>query len=161
MPDQFRRGVVIEGRGSQVRVQFADDDLLSPWLEVTQAATRGARLYARPKVGTMVAVTMDRHAESGVVIGAVYSDEDPPPADSDEITHVEFGDGTTAVYDEGAGALTLTFGGGLQLRLSGDTLAITGNVTVSGDVSIDGDLTVSGKTDLQATKINGVTQEGS
>ena len=45
----MRRGIVVDGRGSQVRVQF-EDGMISPWLDVAQPFTIGKQAYRRFKV---------------------------------------------------------------------------------------------------------------
>lgn len=149
----MKRGIVIEGRGSQVRVQFEDNDgVISPWLDVVQSSTKGTKVYRRPKAGSMVLCDMDKNWETGSVIGALYSEADPAPGDSDGLMHVEFGDGTVLSYDEAGGALNISLASGLQLAMSGTTLVLTGNLEISGD------LTVAGSTSLAGTSINGVSQ---
>ncbi len=60
-PENTKRGIVIEGKGSRVRVRFDDNDgIISPWLDVMQATTKGAKIYTRPKPGSMVICALDK-----------------------------------------------------------------------------------------------------
>ncbi|WP_056036622.1 phage baseplate assembly protein V [Loktanella sp. 3ANDIMAR09] len=151
---RLRTGIVQEGRAGQVRVLFEDEGITSPWLDVLAAETKGAQAFNRPRPGNLVRVVMDDLAETGVVLGAIYSQADPPPADADTTWTMVFGDGTAISYDETTGTLTLSNAAGADLRIVGQTLTFKGNV------AIDGDLTVSGQTTLQGTTINGVGQTG-
>ena len=143
-PEQMKRGTVVEGRGAQA---------VSGWLDVLEGSTNGARFYSRPRPGTMVACAMDRRRQSGVVLGAIYTDRAQAPADSDTTLHIEMADGSVAVYD--AGVFTFTHAGGAVFRIEGTDVSITGNLNLSGN------LTVDGSTSLQATTINGIVQTGS
>mgnify|MGYP000359674778 CR=1 FL=1 len=150
--DQFRRGIVVDGRAGQIQVQF-EDGMVSPWLDVAQGATRGARMYVRPDVGSMVACMMDRTQESGTVVGALYSEADPAPADNASTVHMEFDDGSVMTYD--GGALNFSHASGLTFNIAGGIMTVDGNLTVTGD------LQVAGSTDLKNTTINGIAQSGS
>lgn len=151
MSEQIKRGVVVEGRGSQVRVRCEDNDnVLSPWLDVGQRSVSGMRAFTRPAPGTMVAVAMDARRESGVVLGALYTDANPAPAGGDGTAHFEMPDGSTVVWE--GGALNIQHASGVSLSLSGGKLAVTG------DLEVAGNLKVSGSTELQGTKIKGINQ---
>ena len=171
--DQMKRGIVIEGRGSQVRVQFEDNDgVISPWLDVVQATTFGAKSYTRPKPGSLVICAMDKNRESGSVIGAIYSDADPAPKDSHSTYYHEMDDGSVLKYEDGK--YTIQHAGGAVMTVEGNEIGITGNMTVSygggsfsvvgnaismtGNVAIQGDLDVTGNTNLKNTTINGINQ---
>ena len=92
----MKRGVVIEGRGSQVRVQFDENDgVISPWLDVAQESTLGKRSFRRFKPGELVRCYLDRKGESGEALFAIYNDANPAPADSDELFYEEAADGST------------------------------------------------------------------
>ncbi len=150
----MRRGIVVEGRGSQVRVQFDDSDgVISPWLDVAQGSTIGKQSFHRFKPGELVRCYLDRKGESGEALHAIYNDQSPAPADSDDVVHLVMPDGSTVVWEPGQ--LTATNVGGASVTLAG------GKIIIDGDVEVSGNLTVGGSTDLTDTKINGITQTGS
>ncbi|MCG7518851.1 phage baseplate assembly protein V [Ruegeria sp. Ofav3-42] len=151
--DQMKRGIVVEGRGSQVKVRFEDNDqVISGWLDVAQRSTAGMKVFTRPKPGSQVACLLDANRESGVVLGALYSDADPAPAGGDGTAHFEMPDGSTVIWE--GGTFSINHASGIVLSISG------GKLVVQGDLEVTGDLTVTGQTDLKATKINGITQVG-
>lgn len=152
MPEAIKRGIVVEGRGGQVRVQFENDDAISPWLDVMQGTTSGAQVFRRPKPGSLVVCALDRNWESGTVLGATYSDTNPPPRDSDDVLAIVCDDGSRIDVDTSSGAVDIALSTGFKLAWSGTDLTITGKVRI-----VD-DLEVTGQTDLKATKINGITQ---
>lgn len=156
----LRTGIVQEGRGGQVRVLFEDEDIVSPWLDVAVSETRGTRAFNRPRPGNLVRVMMDENAETGVVIGAIYSEADSAPVNSDSQFVVIFGDGTRIDYDEDAGKLSFENSAGFSFEIVGTTLSFTGDLVVEGNVQVDGDLAVEGQTTLGSTTINGIPQSG-
>lgn len=149
----MKRGIVVDGRGSQVQVQFDDaDGVISPWLDVAQESTLGKRSFRRFKKGEMVRCYLDRKGESGEALYAIYNDENPAPADGDELFYEEAADGSKLEW--GVGYFRYTNAAGTVFEVAGADVSVTGNLKVSGDV------TVGGSTDLKNTKINGVTQVG-
>lgn len=149
----MRRGIVVEGRGSQVRVQFDEHDgALSPWLDVAQTSTIGKQSFTRFKKGEMVRCYLDRKGESGEALYAIYNDQNPAIADSDDVVQGVLPDGSTYIWEPGR--LQVSHASGVSATFAG------GKLVVDGDVEITGKLTVEGATDLKDTKINGITQVG-
>ncbi|WP_171182357.1 phage baseplate assembly protein V [Ruegeria sp. HKCCD8929] len=147
----MKRGIVVEGRGSQVKVRFEDNDqVVSGWLDVVQRSTAGMRAFTRPKPGSQVVCQLDANREAGVVLGALYSDADPAPSGDEGTVHFEMPDGSTVIWE--GGTFTIDHASGIVLSIAGSKMI------VQGDLEVHGDVTVTGKTDLKATKINGVTQ---
>ncbi|WP_299773136.1 phage baseplate assembly protein V [uncultured Tateyamaria sp.] len=168
--EQMKRGIVVDGRGSQVRVRFEDNDqVVSGWLDVVQRSTAGMRVFTRPKPGSQVVCQMDANREAGVVLGAVYSEADLTPAGSEETAHFEMPDGSTVIWE--GDTFTLKHASGITLSVAGGKLVVDGNLEVTGDLvvagntnlkdtTINGDLAVTGNTNLKNTLINGVPQVG-
>lgn len=155
----MRRGIVVDGRGSQVKVQFDDSDgVISPWLDVAQPSTIGKQAYRRFKKGEMVRCYLDRKGESGEALYAIYNDQNPAPADSDDIAHYVMPDGSVIVWEPGK--VTATDVGGNTVTMTGGKITVEGNVEITGNLKVSGDVTVEGATDLKDTKINGITQVG-
>lgn len=73
---------------------------------------------------------------SGFVVGAFYTDKEPPPAQDENISTICFSDGTRIEYDKGrhalnvSGAQTINISG-KTIRMSGDTVYITGEVHIN------------------------------
>ncbi len=153
MVEQMKRGIVVDGQGSRVRVRFDDNDqMVSGWLDVVQRSTAGMKVFTRPKPGSQVVCLMDANREAGVVLGAVYSDADPAPTGNEGTVHFEMPDGSTVIWD--GGTFTINHASGIVLSIAGGRLVVQGNLEVQGDVS------VTGQTTLANTSINGVNQLG-
>lgn len=155
----MRRGVVVEGRGSQVRVQFEDaDGVVSAWLDCAQESTKGKRSFRRFKTGELVRCYLDDDGQTGEALYAIYTDQNPAPADSDELFYEEAADGATLEW--GRGSFTYTNPEGTVYTVAGDSVTITGNLSVSANITVNGNLTVNGSTKLRDTTINGIVQSG-
>ena len=149
----LKRGIVVAGRGSQVKVRFDESDgVISPWLDVAQPSTIGKRSYRRFKKGEMVRCYLDRKGESGEALYAIYNEENPAPADSDDVIHEVMPDGSTLVWQ--SGSITVNHASGIVVTLTG------GKAIFDGNVEITGNLTVDGQTTLKDTTINGIRQVG-
>jgi len=94
----------------RLRVTFDEfDQMLSYWLPVVVPKTQNDKAYWLPDIGEQVVCLMDGHDESGVVIGAIYSQADVTPVQSADKFHLGFKDGTTIEYDRAAHVLGLAF----------------------------------------------------
>ena len=99
---EYLKGIVTERDSSKgmVRVKFQDhDDMVSYWLPVVQRKTLKNKYIDMPDINEHVACLMEDNYEEGVVIGAIYSNADAVPIDSNEKDHVTYKDGTTMEYD--------------------------------------------------------------
>ena len=103
----------VDQAACKVRVQFqAADSMVSDWLPVMQHKTLKDKFYFLPDLGEHVVCMMDENDEAGVVLGAIYSEADAPPASSPDLYHVTFSDGTVIEYDRAAHKLTAHVVGG-------------------------------------------------
>ena len=146
----YRVGTVsaIDEKTCRVRVRLDDfDGLRTAWLPVLQAKTQRDKHYALPYIGEHVAVLLDARGEDGVVLGAIYSEADPPPVSSVDKHHVRFEDDTEFEYDRAAHQLTIKGGietivievgatvtvkAGTKLTLDVPDAEVTGNLLVGG-----------------------------
>ncbi len=126
---QIKRGIVTDGRGSQVRVQFADG-MISPWLDVGQQGTIGKLSYRRFQRGELVLCYLEEKAQTGVAVCAIYNDEDRPPNDGDDVIHEIAPDGAEFLWEPGR--MVLRTAGGAEIRLEGDRVRIIGNLNIEG-----------------------------
>lgn len=150
----LRRGRVVEGKGSQVRVRFEDGDgLISCWLDCGQRSTKGKKSFGRYQKGELVRCIIDDKGETGEVIHAIYHDGNPAPHDASDVFYEEAADG--AVLEMGPGYFRYTGADGAVVEVAGTTITLT-----AADVIVNGNLSVTGETDLKNTKINGIAQSG-
>lgn len=100
----------IDEKQATARVQFQDDDdIPSDWLPVLQSKTLKDKFYILPDIGEQVACFMDENLEDGVILGAIYSDEDTCPVFSKDKIIAKFPGGLSIEIDKSTGDLTLNF----------------------------------------------------
>ncbi len=124
--------IAVDPEKCRVRVQFPDrDEVVSYWLPVMQKKTLKDKAYWMPDIQEHVVCLMDENDEFGVVIGAIYSDADAPPVNSQNKYHVVFEDGTTIEYDRSDHKLMANVQGDIEVAATG-----TINVEAGGDITI-------------------------
>lgn len=145
----------------KARVKFPDhDNVESFWLPVVQPKTLADRFYLMPDIDEHVVCLLDENGESGVILGAIYSDAGAPPVNSQDKWHVTFDDGTILEYDRAShllkadvkgavdldttGNVTATIGGTLTATVTGESTITTPKLTVNGNVQINGTLDTTG-----------------
>jgi len=167
----------VKGR---VKVMLPEyDGIVSDWLPVVQSLTLGARTWAVPRVDTQVIVLPGEGLEDAVVLGAIYSQPDPPSIDDPAIIGMTADDGVEISYDPTASKLKIespklikivatTIDIEADVILKGDS-DITGDIKLKGDSDISGDIKLKGNSDIQGNiKLQGnsditgnITQTGS
>lgn len=134
----MRFGTVSERDSSAglLRVEFTEDGIVSDWLPMVVAAGAKNSFFALPDVGEQVACLMDAHAENGVVIGAIYSADIKPKQASDDISSVEFSDGTKVIYDRAAHTLQIDTVGDVTIKTTANVLVECVNATVKASTKV-------------------------
>ncbi|MBR0061807.1 MAG: phage baseplate assembly protein V [Selenomonadaceae bacterium] len=110
------------------RVVFDDrDNLVSAELPVLQSSCLNNRFYNLPDVGDSVLCLMapnDEHG-AGFVLGSFFTEKNPAPAQSQEISMIKFGDGTTIQYDRESHELQINCVG--NIRINGKNIYLNGD----------------------------------
>ncbi len=138
--DLIREGVVVSRTGALCRVAIGDIETGDiPWL-----APRAGKaiVWAPPAIGEQVMVLCgEGDMARGVVIGSLYSDQHPAPAD-DDLWRLTFDDGTVIQYDPAERHLNASVPGG-SATIEADDIVLIGHVTIMGDVEVKGTVTAS------------------
>ncbi|MDD3466032.1 MAG: phage baseplate assembly protein V [Campylobacterales bacterium] len=149
----FKKGIVvsIDPSNALARVQFQDsDNVVSFWLHVGHKKTHLDKDYWMPDKGELVACVLDDNGEDGVIICALYSEEDTPPTASKDKWVKKFADGTVLEYDRGEHKLTADVKGAVKVAATGEiavnapTAVITAEVTINGNTTINGNFVLNG-----------------
>ncbi len=142
-----------------VKVKLLDlDDMITHWLPLPASVTQDDKNQDTIDIGTQVALLLDSRGEEGIIIGAVYSDEDPPPAPSKDKWHRKFKDGTIIEYDRSAHILKVDAQGEITVKASGPVKVEGQNVTVKGtQVKIEAQIC---EIDAPLTKVNNILVQG-
>lgn len=137
----YQEGIVSDVDATKHRVRCkipALEDLETDWLAVVTPNSGGNKFYCLPDEGELVALLLDARGEGGCVIGAIYNDEDKPPAADKNIWKKVFTNGTTIEHDRNSGDITIHASGkvivnGSDIDVNGGTITVQG-----GDVIADG-----------------------
>ena len=175
----LRIGILSElGTGEYLgycRVSFDEVDMVSAWLPMPSAGTKTVKHWQTIEVGSQVICLMDAYCEQGVVVAALWSDEDTPPDwASDDTLGIQFADGAILYYDSKehkaffdapdtsleAKIKEADIEVSDNVKLKCNTLEVTGDMKVTGDVSITGDTSVTGKVDATGNVTSMGTVEG-
>ena len=101
------------------RVVFDDlDNLVSAELFVLQPSCMNNRFYNLPDVGDSVLCLMapnDEHG-TGFVLGSFYHQNNPPPAQVQDTSMIQFGDGTEIKYDRARHELSINCVGNIKIN---------------------------------------------
>lgn len=119
----FETGIVTQVDDAKARVRVkvpSRDNLESYWLEVLQRGSKGNRDYWMPDVDDQVRILTDEKLEAGCVLGAIYSESDPPPVSDRNLYHVEFQDGTIIDFNRTTGKLSILTTGDIDIIAGGN-----------------------------------------
>ena len=126
-----RRGIVsaVYPERHTARVTFPDeDDLVSAELPILTTFAFINKFFHVPDVGEHVYVLYEQNDSGegdGVILGSIFSDQDPPNAASQDKIRMDFGDGSFFEFDRSRGDFDIKCTGNLNINC-------TGNVTVNG-----------------------------
>ena len=157
----FKVGVVseIDPATCTARVRFDDlDGLETMHLPVGMQKTLKDKSYWMPDVGEHVACLLDFNAEAGVILCAIYSEQDAPPVNDPDKKHVRFDDGTWVEYDrkthrmkvECVGAIDIHAEGQIDIR-SNSRINIYGaqHVDIQSESGTDTRIDVAGNAEIR------------
>lgn len=97
----LRYGVIssIQPSKGTARVHFDDDDIVSGELPILQWKTLKDKFAHSFDVGEHVACVMDEYSENGVILGAIYSQDEKPLITNADETGVTYEDGSYFKYN--------------------------------------------------------------
>lgn len=123
----LRFGIVtqINPKLVKARVNFGDDDLTSFWLPVLQSKTLKDKFYSMPDINEQVACLMDENSEDGVILGAIYSNEDISLVESEKQVAINFENGSFINADKETNTLTINF----------ENIKLVGNIEHEGSLT--------------------------
>lgn len=122
--DMLRFGNIteIDAEKGRARVHFEEDDIVSDWLPMVVKSSRDNKHESWYDVGDFVSCLMDKNVEDGVIIGAIYDDNNLPPIGNKDIEAKTFSDGTVVQYDRSSHTYSIELGeGGSAIVKSGTT----------------------------------------
>ncbi|KUM03539.1 phage baseplate assembly protein V [Chromobacterium subtsugae] len=144
----IKYGTVSASKPGFARVRLPDmDNMRTMWLPIAYPKTQDDQACWTYDTGEQVAVLLDAHGEDGVILGAIYSEADPPPTTSRNKFMVRFKDGALLEYDRASHTLTVSGVQKVVVQTGADiVLQAGGKVTVDApDSEFSGNVLVKGK----------------
>ena len=148
----FQQGIVsaVDPAKHRLRVKFpAMENFESDWLPMLTLAAGGNQFYSLPDEGELVSCLLDAHGETGIVLGAIYNEQDTTPASSREIWMKKFSNGTVIQHDRTTGDVSVITTG--KVTVDAPDAIFTGNVTVEKQLTYLGGMAGSGGSGAAAT----------
>lgn len=118
----IRFGIIcdIDAAKGLARVDFIEDGIVSDWLPIIVPKGLGDSFSWMLDINEQVACLMDKHAEDGVILGAIYSNANQPNGGNKDKFRVVFSDDTVIEYDRAAHKLTADVKGAVEVKATGD-----------------------------------------
>jgi phage baseplate assembly protein V len=139
----------VDEQRMRVRVRLPDlDNLVTAWLPVLTRKSLRDKDYWLPDIEEHVAVLLDANGDDGVVLGALFSQADPPPVTSRDKWHKRFSDGAEFEYDRSSHTLAVRGGVRQVIVEAGDSILLKAGTKVTIDTpnaECSGELLVRGK----------------
>jgi|GEM_PF-5047050 len=130
----------------QIRVELCENGLSSYWLQVPQGYTKSTKRRCPVELGTQVAILLKDNGVDGILLGAVYSEAEPPPITDDDTDLIEYKDGTTLSYSPSAHKLDINLSQGTVniIAPNGVMINASAGITIKGTVNVQGDIIADG-----------------
>ncbi|MCS4503893.1 phage baseplate assembly protein V [Arhodomonas aquaeolei] len=135
-----------------VRVRIGDR--VSGPLRWTEARAGEDRTWWRPSEGEQVVVFAPNGDVVAAIVGdSLYQQDHPAPADSGQVRHTVYANGTEVVLDQESGVLKVAHPGDIEVSADG-----AASVEAGGDVSVNagGDLTLeaAGNVTIKGSRVD-------
>lgn len=135
------------------KVRVKSGGILTNWLPWPAEVGRNFIRWRPLRTGTQVVLAAPGgELAQAVIVGMLYTSDQPAPDDEEGMDLVRFEDGTEVRYDSDASVLTVHSVNKIELQTDGDlTATVQGNfsATVGGDLSAD----VTGNVSIDGSKI--------
>ncbi|MBG6247344.1 MULTISPECIES: phage baseplate assembly protein V [Symbiopectobacterium] len=139
----LRVGVVAEVNPKTWRVRVKSGELLTDWLRWNTQRAGAFKVWIPPEVGEQVWLgCLGGNPETAVIIGSLYSDENPAPGSSLQEMVITALDGARFRYDAAAGALEAV--GMKTARVSAETRILLDTPEVQKGGEMHGNIAHSG-----------------
>lgn len=148
LSNMIRIGVVSQLDEANARVQVSVAGLTTDWLPWVTSRAGATRTWSAPRVGEQV-VVLSPYGDpaQAVALPAIYQDAHPAPANTKDVEHVVFPDGSTVDYNSASNTLNVTVSGNGKVIVNCKEATINAQTSVTlntPDTFCKGKLTVDG-----------------
>jgi phage baseplate assembly protein V len=148
LANMIRVGVVSALDEENARVQVDVGGLTTSWLPWVTSRAGATRTWSAPRAGEQVMVLAPYgDTTQAVVLPAIYQDDHPAPANSQNVERVEFPDGTFVEYNSETNTLNIDVAGDAKVIVNCKEATINAETSVtlnSPQTTCTGKLTVEG-----------------
>ena len=139
------------------RVVFPDKgDMVGAEMPILTSCSAGNKSYAMPDVGDMVVCLMATNSDmtgTGWIIGSRFNDKSKPNANSQDVTRIDFSDGSFVEYDRKSHELKLKSTGKITIDAD-DEIVFTGKAKIKFDAKGGFDVHSDDVINAQGKQIN-------
>lgn len=130
-----------------VRVQTGDN--LTDWLPWLTPRAAQVQTWCPPRLNEQVVLfSPGGDLNQGIAVTALYSNENPAPKNTGDVSYTEYPDGTSTEYNHAENILTIQINGEANINITGNlTATVQGNLTAT----VEGDATANVEGKLAAT----------
>lgn len=144
----IRIGVVAELDEANARVKMDVGGLITDWIPFQAARAGATRIWSAPRPGEQM-IVFAPYGDSGQAVAGVsiYQEEHPAPANSKDVEHTVYPDGTTVDYNSASNTLTVTVAGNAKVIINCKEATVNAETSVTlntPDTFCKGKLTVDG-----------------
>lgn len=131
LSNMIRIGVVSQLDEANARVKVSAAGLTTDWLPWVTSRAGATRTWSAPRPGEQV-IVLSPYGDpaQAVVLPSIYQDAHPAPANSEDVEHVVFPDGSTVNYNSESNTLTVTVAG------SGNVIVNCKEATINAETSV-------------------------
>lgn len=141
----------VDPPNGRAKVKYEENDgMVSPWLFIAVRNTSDNKEQLWFDENEHVVCLMADDMRTGVIIAAIYDNNNTPQNASQDLWVKEFSDGTKISYDRSSHQMKIE-GQDLEAEINCKTLHVTStdnDVSITSDVTINGDLSVTGALDV-------------
>lgn len=153
----IRIGTIEEIDVELARVRIKSGENLTGWLPWFAGRAGTTKDWNPPTIGEqIVLLSPSGDLAQAIVLGSLYSEQNPAPQNSADLYHVAMPDGTFLTYNHVEHSLLIEVLGNTALHITGNT-----QITIDGDATVDiggtAAITAGGETtvDAPAIRLNG------
>lgn len=137
------------------------DGITSDWLQIVYPGTKADKYTWTPTINEYVVCLFDDNYNTGVILGAVYTESNNPVNSGEGVSGITFADGTKINYNQNTKKLTIDVGtGDVVINCNNATITASDsvninspNLNVSGNVNADGDVIAGNVTPLTRVRL--------
>lgn len=130
---RFGKISAVDASKAMYQVTFDEDQLVTDWIFANQKNTLFNKSESGYDLDEHVSCLMDENCENGVILGAIYDEENLPEVGNEDLTRIEYKDGSFIQFDRAAKKLTISCEGNIEIiKSTKTTIAVSDSIELNG-----------------------------